>query len=222
MLEDSVGGLGGLRGSPDRWLAAASDSAREADRLRRRLGRFLDKDGHAHIVSPAGLKYPDGDFARRLQSLAAMLGAGLPIRTVAVSAPGNYDTHAEEAGALANGLKQVADALVVFQQDLEARKLGGRVLTLVWSEFGRRAAENASRGTDHGAAGVAFLMGSATRDRIVGGFPGLTGGLDRDGNLKATVDFRSVYASLLEQWFGVDAEPIIPDAKKMKRLQLVG
>jgi uncharacterized protein (DUF1501 family) len=222
LLEDSVGGLGGLRGSQDQWIATASDTARESDLLRRRLGRFLDKDGHARIHSPTGLKYPDGDFARRLQALAAMLGAGFPIRTVAVTAPGSYDTHAEEAGALADGLKQVADALVVFQQDLEARQLGGRVLTLVWTEFGRRAAENASRGTDHGAAGVAFLVGSATTDRIVGGFPGLTDGLDREGNVRATVDFRSVYASLLEQWFGVDANPIIPDAKRMKRLKLVG
>jgi uncharacterized protein (DUF1501 family) len=222
LLEDAVGGLGGLRRDADRWLAAASSTALESDRLRRRLGRFLDKDGHARIHSPGGLKYPDGDFARRLQALAAMLGAGFPVRTVAVTAPGNYDTHAEEPGALADGLKQVAETLVVFQQDLEGRRLGSCVLTLVWTEFGRRAAENASRGTDHGAAGVAFLIGSGTRGTIVGGFPGLSNGLDGNGNLRATADFRSVYASLLEQWFGVDADPIIPDAKRMKRLKLVG
>ena len=85
----------------------------------------------------------------------------------------------------------------------------------------RRAQQHDSNGTDHGAAGLAFLMGTGVRQRMVGEFPGLTKGLDRDGNLRATSDFRSVYASLVEQWFGVDAARIIPDARKMPRLRLV-
>ena len=64
-------------------------------------------------------------------------------------------------------------------------------------------------------------MGTKVRDRMVGEFPGLTKGLDRDGNLKATVDFRAVYASLVEQWFDVDAARILPDAAKMRRMKLV-
>lgn len=108
-----------------------------------------------------------------------MLGAGFPIRTVAVTAPGSYDTHADEAGALANGLKQVADTL------------------------------------------VAFLIGSSARGGLVGGFPGLKKGLDGNGNVRATVDVRAVYASLLEQWFDVDAGPIVPGAKRMGRHKLV-
>jgi hypothetical protein len=74
------------------------------------------------------------------------------------------------------------------------------VLTLVWSEFGRRAEENGSNGTDHGAAGIGLLMGTRVRGTMIGEFPGLQNGLDDDGNLKATVDYRTVYSSVLEQW----------------------
>jgi uncharacterized protein (DUF1501 family) len=95
------------------------------------------------------------------------------------------------------------------------------VLTLVWTEFGRRAEQNADNGTDHGAAGTAFLIGTRARGRMVGEWAGLKR-LDRDGNLRATSDFRAVYSSLLEQWFDVDAARVIPDAAKMPRYRLVG
>jgi uncharacterized protein (DUF1501 family) len=96
------------------------------------------------------------------------------------------------------------------------------VRTLLWSEFGRRAEQNDSNGTDHGAAGVAFMLGENLPHKMIGEFPGLgRGGLDRNGNLKETVDFRSVYSSLAEQWFHVDAERVLPDAKKMPRFNLV-
>jgi uncharacterized protein (DUF1501 family) len=91
----------------------------------------------------------------------------------------------------------------------------------VWSEFGRRAEENGSDGTDHGAAGVGFLVGSRASGRMVGEFPGLRTGLDEDGNVRATADFRGVYASLLEQWLGVDAGSVIPDAGSFPRPVLV-
>ena len=151
----------------------------------------------------------------------ALLDRGFPIRAAALQAPGEYDTHSDEAGPLADGLKQTAEALAAFQHDVERRGLGGRVLTLLWSEFGRRAAQNGSNGTDHGAAGVAFLMGVKVRSRMIGEFPGLAKGLDGDGNLRATADFRAVYASLLEQWYDVDAARILPDAAHMKRWRLV-
>ena len=80
------------------------------------------------------------------------------------------------------------DSLLAFQRDLEARGLADRVLTLVWSEFGRRAAENGS-GTDHGAAGVGFLIGTRAAGRMIGEFPGVDK-LDSGGNLRATSDFR--------------------------------
>jgi len=219
LLQEAMGSLGGLVDETDPFLTNASATIGQADRLRRQLGRFIGDDGQAHYDTKA--KYPETDFGRRLAGLAALLHAGFPIRAVALQAPGSYDTHSDEPGALANGAKEVAECLAAFQHDLEIRHLGGRVVTLLWSEFGRRAEQNDSNGTDHGAAGVGFLMGTSVRHKMVGEFPGLARGLDRDGNLKHTVDFRSVYASLLEHWFDVDSDRILPDAKKLPRFNLV-
>ncbi len=219
LLNDGIGSLGALSTDPDPVLAQASRTVKQADDLRRQLGRFVGKDGQVHINPKA--KYPDGDFGNRLSGLAALLDANFPIRTAALTGPGSYDTHADQQGPLQDGAKQIAEGLYAFQADLERRGIAGRVLTLVWSEFGRRPQQNDSNGTDHGAAGVAFLMGTKVRQHMVGEFPGLTKGLDRDGNLRATSDFRSVYSSLVEQWFDVDAARIIPDAAKMPRMKLV-
>jgi uncharacterized protein (DUF1501 family) len=114
----------------------------------------------------------------------------------------------------------VSDSLLAFQRDLEARGLEDRVLVQVWSEFGRRPAENGSGGTDHGAAGVAFVMGSSASGTTIGEFPGLDQ-LDETDNLRSTSDFRGFYCALLEQWLGVDAGPIIPGADGMERPQLL-
>jgi uncharacterized protein (DUF1501 family) len=167
--------------------------------------------------------YPQSEdgFPKQLSGLAAMLGAGLPLHCVALSAYGMYDTHSDQPNTLAQGLKLTSDSLLAFQRDLEARGLADRVLTLVWSEFGRRAEENGSDGTDHGAAGIGFLMGTRVRGTMIGEFPGLKGGLDDDGNLKATVDYRSVYCSVLEQWLGTDAAPIVPRAASFARVPLL-
>lgn len=89
------------------------------------------------------------------------------------------------------------------------------MLTQAWSEFGRRPQQN-DTGTDHGAGGLALIIGSQAKGRQVGEFPGLAT-LDDSDNLVATADFRAVYCSLLEQWFGVDAAPIIPGAASFGR-----
>ena len=135
-----------------------------------------------------------------------MLGAGLPMRVVVADRAGAL-RHALRPGRARSrrGCRLTSDSLLAFQRDLEARGLADRVLVHVWSEFGRRAEENGSGGTDHGAAGVGFLIGTRAKGQMVGEFPGLQNGLDEDGNVKATADFRGVYASLLEQWLGVDA-----------------
>jgi uncharacterized protein (DUF1501 family) len=219
LLQEAIGSLGGLVDEAEPALTKASQTVKQADQLRRQLGRFIGDDGQAHFNTKA--KYPETDFGRRLSGLAALLHAGFPIRAVALQAPGSYDTHSDQPGALANGAKEVADCLAAFQHDLELRRLGGRVVTLLWSEFGRRVEQNDSNGTDHGAGGIGFLMGTNVRHRMVGEFPSLARGLDRDGNLKHNVDFRSVYASLLERWFDVDSDRILPDAKKLPRFNLV-
>ncbi len=119
--------------------------------------------------------------------------------------------------ALTTALALTASSLYAFQRDLEARGLADRVLTLLWSEFGRRAQQNASNGTDHGAAGTAFLIGARSAGHMIGEFPGLRHGLDVDGNVKPTVDFRGIYAALLEQWLGFDAASVLPEAGRFVR-----
>ena len=137
-----------------------------------------------------------------------MLAAKLPLRCVTVNADGGFDTHSGQDSTLDNDVRDVADAVLAFQRDIEARGMADRVLVTLWSEFGRRPEENGS-GTDHGAAGAAFVIGTKARGKMVGEFPGLAT-LDDDDNLRATSDFRAMYSSLLEQWMGFDAERVIP------------
>jgi uncharacterized protein (DUF1501 family) len=212
---DAMGAFGSVHSKDPAFLTAANVT-KQADRLRRQLLPFAG----GTIKSP--VPYPDGNdgFTTGLQGVAAMIAAGLPLRCVALEASGSYDTHAGQTAALTPALTTTAASLFSFQRDLEARGIADRVLTLVWSEFGRRAQENASGGTDHGAAGAAFIIGTRTTGTAVGEFPGLAS-LDPQGNLKATSDFRSVYCSLLEQWLKFDAERIIPDAGKFQRYTLV-
>ncbi len=197
-----------------------SEAARQSARLYEQLTPFRPKDDRKGITSPVA--YPAGNdaFPRRPAGLAAMLAAGLPLRVVALSASGGYDTHNNQAQELADDLKLTADSLLAFQRDLEARGLADRVLVHVWSEFGRRAKENGSGGTDHGAAGTGFLIGSRPAGTMIGEFPGLAK-LDDDGNLQATADFRGLYAAILEDWLGADAEAIIPGARKFARPRIL-
>ena len=216
----AIGSLG-AGGLADPALATAANVTAQVDRLRNQLLPFQGGDDqHPAFTSPVPYPEADDDFPKRLAGLAAMIGAGLPLRVVALSAPGHYDTHSDQPGALAQGLQLTADSLLAFQRDLEARGLADRVLVHVWSEFGRRAEENGCDGTDHGAAGSASSSGRGRRadDRRV---PGPEDGLDDDGNVKATADFRGVYAGLLEQWLGIDAGAIIPDAGSFQRPVLV-
>ena len=215
-LFDAIGGLGTVP-TDDPARRAARAVATQVDGLRRSLTPFQKQDATPGFSSPVA--YPTGAFAHRLASLAAVLDAGLPVRCATLDAPGGYDTHADQASSLDRDLRATCDGLLAFQRDLEARGLAGRVLTLVWSEFGRRPQQNAT-GTDHGAAGVGFLVGTRVRGRQLGSFPGLAT-LDPGGNLRSTFDFRSLYCSVLEQWFGVDAAPIIPGAAAFARPALL-
>ncbi|HET7128789.1 MAG TPA: DUF1501 domain-containing protein [Gaiellaceae bacterium] len=215
MLE-AIGMLGNS-GAHDAASRSAAKVAGQSATLRRQLQPFGGKKLTPAVPYPAG----NDSFPHSLQGLAAMIAAGLPIRCVALEATGEYDTHASQTSALTPALTTTAASLYSFQRDLEARGVADRVLTLVWTEFGRRAEENGSGGTDHGAAGTGFLIGTRAAGTQVGEYPGLTSGLDRDGNLKATSDFRGVYAALLEQWLRFDAERILPHAKGFTRPTLV-
>ena len=213
---DAFGQLGRL-GTSDPVTAGARKVAAEVDAVRRQLAPFATPDGQPNYHSP--VPYPDSQLAQRLAGLAAMLAAGLPLRCVAVNGEGGYDTHSNQTGDLPRDLQATCDAVLAFQRDLEARGLGDRVLTTMWSEFGRRPEENGS-GTDHGAAGAAFVIGSKARGQMSGEFPGLAQ-LDDEDNLRATSDFRGLYCSLLEQWFNFDAAQVIPGASSFTRPALV-
>jgi uncharacterized protein (DUF1501 family) len=211
LMFDAVARLGNAHASGgDPQRAGAGHIASQAMQVRRRLLPFSEDE----ITSP--VPYPDGYFADDLAALAALLDGGLPIRCVSLNAPSSYDTHEDQANVLGDGLRETADSLLAFQRDLEARSLAGRVITLVWSEFGRRPEQNASNGTDHGAAAIGFVMGARVRGQMIGSYPGLNQ-LDEDDNERFTSDFRGVYCALLEQWFGQDAAQVIPGAARFHR-----
>ena len=192
--------------------------AAQSDRLRRQLAPFKSSG----LTSPVPYPKHESDFPERLAGLAAMLAAGLPLRVVALNAFGMYDTHSDQPEQLAEGLKLTSESLLAFQRDLEARGLADRVITLVWSEFGRRAAENGSNGTDHGAAGTASADRLACPRRLPRRAARAAAAASTPrGNLRATVDFRSVYCSLLEQWLGTDAGGVIPNARAYQRVGLL-
>jgi uncharacterized protein (DUF1501 family) len=196
--------------------SAAMDQARTA--VRRSAALHSQLLGFEKLSTP--VPYPDDPMGVKLAGLAGMIETGLPLRCVSIQGTDGYDTHAGQGPSFGPTFRAAADSLLAFQRDLEARGLADRVLIQVWSEFGRRPAENGSGGTDHGAGGVAFLIGTAVQGTMVGEFPGLAQ-LDRINNLRSTSDFRGLYCSLLEQWLGVDAGPIIPDADSVERPQLL-
>jgi uncharacterized protein (DUF1501 family) len=193
-------------------LAQVRRATAQTDKLRQ------DLNGIGDFTSPVA--YPDTRFAHKLAGLAAFIAAGLPMRVVTVRAEGGYDTHADQADDLDRNLRETCEGVLAFQRDLEARGLADRVMVEMWSEFGRRPEENGSAGTDHGAAGCAFVIGSKAKGEMVGEYPGLEQ-LDAQDNLRSTSDFRAMYCSLLEQWLGHDAGPIIPGAASFDRPVLV-
>ena len=221
--------LGAARPGDAPQPAAARRGVRLASEVATRLAPYADSapqrsEGNALAELLAGGNiqgYPPGsDFGDRLKSLAFMLAQPLGVRVATVDASGDFDTHDGQQQGLLTGLTDVSASLAAFQNDIEARGLGDRVLTFVWSEFGRRVQQNDSGGTDHGAGGLAWVMGARAKSGLLSEYPSL-GALDKQGNLKVTVDFRSVYASLIEQWLGTDAAAVIPDAGSVGRLALV-
>jgi uncharacterized protein (DUF1501 family) len=199
---------------------AATTSARLAKQVADRLAPYKHDDDKPNPLAPS-VQYPkNNELGERLSQLAGLLSQPLGIRVAAVEADGEFDTHDSQPGDLAEGLKDASEALSAFQADLEARGLADRVLTFVWSEFGRRPEENESSGTDHGAGGVAWVQGTRARSGVLSDYPDL-GRLDRQDNLAVTVDFRRVYCSLLEQWMGTDAGSVIPNAAGFGRMDLV-
>jgi uncharacterized protein (DUF1501 family) len=158
--------------------------------------------------------YPTSALATKLKLAAQLIDADIGARLFYVSIDG-FDTHAGQggtAGAHANLLTQVSEAISAFYRDLAGRGHKDRLCVMTFSEFGRRAYENGSKGTDHGAAAPMFLVGGNVKAGVVGKQPALTG--LKDGNLVHDTDFRQVYAAVLDKWLGVDSKPIVGDGFK--------
>ena len=165
------------------------------------------------------VEYPDSSLASGLRLIAELVdsgGEGSPLRVGHVTL-GGFDTHTQQAQTLSDLLKDTSDALDAFWRDIEAHGHGDDVLVMTWSEFGRRVQENAQDGTDHGSAGPMFLMGNGVKGGFHGEPPSLRN-LD-NGNLRYTVDFRSVYATLLESWLEVSPEQVL--GSHFDRLDLI-
>jgi uncharacterized protein (DUF1501 family) len=160
-------------------------------------------------------RYPQNGLASRLQLIARLLKVGVGAR-VYYTTQGGYDTHYSQLSTHANLLFEFSSAVKAFLDDLAAAKLAERVTVLAFSEFGRRVQENGSAGTDHGTAGPVFLAGPGLKTGLVGTTPSLTD--LQDGDLKVNLDFRRIYASILEDWLGLPSETAL--AGKFQRLPL--
>lgn len=158
---------------------------------------------------PAGKNYPDTALGDRLRLAARLVRAenGPP---VCWSKLGGFDTHALQMGTHNSLLKQLGDATAAFQADLASDGRDENTLLLVYSEFGRRVAENGSAGTDHGTAGPVFAIGGGLNGGVLGANPNLAD-LD-DGNLKMHTDFRAVFSEVLRDWMGWPCENIFDGA----------
>jgi uncharacterized protein (DUF1501 family) len=165
----------------------------------------------ARLESVAGrgadATYPEFyGLARRLRVIAQLIQAGLDT-AIYYTQLGNFDTHANQLGNHENLLREVGDSLQAFVNDLTMSGDARRVLVLVFSEFGRRLAENASGGTDHGTAAPVFVLGPAVKAGLHGPYPNLRD--LQDGDPKHAIDFRRVYATLLQGWLGGPADKVL-------------
>lgn len=145
----------------------------------------------------SAVAYPNSALARKLETAAQLIDSPLATRVYYVSIDG-FDTHAQQADAHTSLLRQVSSSVKTFVDDITQRGHGDRVMVMCFSEFGRRVKENASAGTDHGAAAPMFFAGSRVKAGIHGSHPSLTD--LQQGDLKHQFDFRELYASVLENW----------------------
>ena len=162
--------------------------------------------------------YPASQLGNSLKLVARLIGGGMATRVFYVS-QGGYDTHVNQLAAQDRLLKDLGDSVAAFVQDLERQGHLPRVLLMTFSEFGRRVSENASGGTDHGAAAPMFLAGGRVKAGLAGRYPSLAPADLVQGDLTYTVDFRAVYATVLEHWLGIPSQPIL--GKKFPVLPLV-
>jgi len=145
-------------------------------------------------------EFPNGPFGQQLRVAARLIAAGAVVPVVKI-ALGGFDTHANQPPQHANLLRQLGGGLAAFRKSLVAAGKWDRVLAMTYSEFGRRAAQNGSNGTDHGTAAPHFMLGAAVKGGFYGPMPNLAD--LAGGDLKHTIDYRSLYATVAQKWWGL-------------------
>ena len=206
---DPGAGAGIVEGTPASEVRTCLRSAEQASAL------FARASSRKPVV-----EYPDHPFARSLKSVADVIAAELPTSCFYLTLDG-FDTHTRQRTEQERQLATLDSALGAFVADLRALERLDEVLVLGFSEFGRRLKESGigpDAGTDHGTAGLAFLLGGRVRGGLHGKQPNLDE-LDADGNLKATIDYRRLYASVIGPWLGGDHERVL--AGSYEPLELV-
>jgi uncharacterized protein (DUF1501 family) len=200
--EDASAASGKLR----RKLTTGPDSSGPLGFLRRQsdaVYRMADRLKAATEKYKGGVEYPGGPLGDQLKRAAQIIAGRMGVRVLFASQDG-YDTHANQLEAHATLLGDLSNGLAAFRKDLAAQGVADRVVVMAFSEFGRRVDENASLGTDHGAASNLFLLGPKVRGGLVGKYPSLAD--LGEGDLVYNTDFRSVYATLLDRWLGCPPE----------------
>jgi uncharacterized protein (DUF1501 family) len=158
------------------------------------------------IVRSRGV-YPIHQLGQRMKQIAELVLSGVDTSVYYLS-HGSFDTHTNQANQQERLLRQYAEATAAFVNEMQANGLMDRVLVMTFSEFGRRVKQNASNGTDHGTANNVFVIGkNLRREAQFLAQPDL-GDLD-NGDLKYKIDFRQIYASVLDNWLGVDSRKIL-------------
>ncbi len=164
-----------------------------------------DRMAEVSRASGADARHPAADLGKQMALMAGLIKGGVGTRVYCARQPG-YDTHAAQLGPHASLLRELSGALKAFLDDLHAAKLEERVTVLAFSEFGRTIQENGSAGTDHGTAGPLFLAGPHVKAGVVGTTPKLLDPDPKHGDLRVGLDFRRVYAAVLEDWLGLSAK----------------
>lgn len=151
-------------------------------------------------------EYPNSNLARDLKNVAALIASGQETRVYFVSL-GGFDTHANQQTRHMTLMRQLSPAMAAFQADLVAHGLDDQVLTMTFSEFGRRPSENVSGGTDHGTAAPLFVMGSQLKGSLFGSAPDLN--LQKNKDMTYSTDFRSIYSTVIKRWFDADPQRVL-------------
>jgi uncharacterized protein (DUF1501 family) len=178
--------------------------------LLRRVGRTALASSAALADAVKGYRsmaeYPKGPFGDALRLVGQLMAASLGVRVCHLTL-GGFDTHANQKRQQAPLLQQLSEGVCALLDDAAEHGAGSRLVVMTYSEFGRRAQENASGGTDHGAGSVAFVAG----ERVAGGLHGPVPRLDAlvDGDVPCSVDFRSVYSAILRDWLAVAPAPVV-------------